>query len=143
MDKKTKISFYVSWIVTSVIVTALTIVFRGDVNELPDEVLSIIFTFLWIFLPFAILPSVAALRRRAIVTVALVTALFWTSVLMIANSAENDVNFGLIFVLLLSPALVVMTVLYCRAISWLEVQVKTGTLISAEVSSRWKDCRTQ
>lgn len=111
MDGKTRICFYISGVVASLVVTALVIARQGGLSEASEEAFSWLFIFVWVLLPFVILPSIAPLPRRAIFTAVLATMLVWVSSMIVASVSGNDVNFGLIAVLLLSPGLIVLTVL--------------------------------
>lgn len=84
----------------------MTIGFNGGLATLSEEAGPIGFRFLLMFLPFGVLPSLGVVSKRAILALALITLLFWGFVLVVGARSKGNVNFGLIFVCLLSPLLI-------------------------------------
>lgn len=92
--------------VTSLIVTASAIMLSGVPAAPLEEAGSISFIFLMILIPFLVLPSLRVVSRGTLLTLVLVTVLFWILVLASAGNSRGGVNIGLGFAVILSPVLI-------------------------------------
>ena len=111
MDRNARISFQVYGAVTALVVVGSTLLLTGSLDDLSEEWASVLLTFLWIFLPFAVLPSVAVVSTRVLPTLVVVTLIFWAVVLLMTSGSSNDANFGVAFAIFLSPAVIGLTAL--------------------------------
>jgi hypothetical protein len=104
-----KLAFYICGILIASLVVALPEIF-STVERTP-EIGPLLFNFVWVFIPFAVLPSIVVPSRRTILSTVLVTVAFWTLVLF-ARGSKDGVNFGLsLFFLFFYPFSIVIAVL--------------------------------
>jgi hypothetical protein len=100
-----KPKFYLTGMLFAIAVTALSVALRG-VPDLFDEVAPIAAVMLIIFLPFGLLPLFGSASRSDLVSLSVVSAVFWLVMLAIAATSTGGASIGLGLVGLASPVII-------------------------------------